>query len=106
MAIDRQEHSLSHKSHSIQMVYGRWWLTVIEFGLWKIMNMHKVWYGIDVCTYEVSIAGGSFLLTWINPLMNNHIPNQMQDQITYPFLNFNGCTAEVWEWMSNFIPHC
>ena len=23
--------------------------------------------------------------------------------ITYPFSNFNGCTVDVWEWISNFI---
>ena len=28
----------------------------------------------------------------------------MWDDITYPFPNFNGCTVEVWEWISNFIP--
>ena len=27
------------------------------------------------------------------------------DEITYPFPNFNGATVEVWEWISNFIPH-
>ena len=26
-------------------------------------------------------------------------------EITYPFPNFNSCTIEVWEWISNFIPH-
>ena len=26
-------------------------------------------------------------------------------EITYPFANINGCTIEVWEWISNFIPH-
>ena len=26
-------------------------------------------------------------------------------EITYPFTNLNGATAEVWEWKSNFIPH-
>ena len=26
-------------------------------------------------------------------------------EITYPFPNFNGYTVEVWEWLSNFIPH-
>ena len=25
--------------------------------------------------------------------------------ITNLFLNFNGCTVEVWEWISNSIPH-
>ena len=29
----------------------------------------------------------------------------MWDEITYPFPNFNGCTIEVWAWISNFIPH-
>ena len=29
----------------------------------------------------------------------------MWDEITYPFPNFNGCTVEAWEWISNFIPH-
>ena len=27
------------------------------------------------------------------------------DGIIYPFPNFNGTTVEVWEWISNFIPH-
>ena len=26
------------------------------------------------------------------------------DKIIYPYPNFNGCTVEVWEWISNFIP--
>ena len=29
----------------------------------------------------------------------------MRDEITFPFPNFNGCTVEVWEWISNYIPH-
>ena len=29
----------------------------------------------------------------------------MRDEITYPFLNFNGFTVEVEKWISNFIPH-
>ena len=44
-------------------------------------------------------------LTLIPALMNKHIPSKMLDVITYPFPNFNGSTAEVWEWISNFIPH-
>ena len=27
------------------------------------------------------------------------------DEITYAFLNLNGCTVEVYEWISNFIPY-
>ena len=31
--------------------------------------------------------------------------NKVWDEITYPFPNFNCSTVEVWEWISNFIPH-
>ena len=37
--------------------------------------------------------------------MSNHVRRNVWDGITYPFLNCNGYTVEVWEWMSNFIPH-
>ena len=39
-----------------------------------------------------------FLLTWINLIptwINNYTPSNVRDKITYPFINFNGCTAEV-----------
>ena len=29
----------------------------------------------------------------------------MWDEITIPFPKFNGCTVEVWEWISTFTPH-
>ena len=49
------------------------------------------------------------LLTWFLTLIpawiSNHIHYKEWDEITYPFLNFNGVTVEVWEWISNSIPH-
>ena len=42
---------------------------------------------------------------WLYAWINNHIHYTVWDEITYPFPNFNGCTVEVWEWMSSFIPH-
>ena len=36
---------------------------------------------------------------------SNYIGNKVWYETTYSFLNFNGCTVEVWEWISNFIPH-
>ena len=51
---------------------------------------------------------GPLLLTWfnLNPSMDNvYIHCKVWDEFTYPFLNFNGCTIEVYEWISNFIPH-
>ena len=32
------------------------------------------------------------------------MPCKVWDEITYPFVNLNGYTIEVWEWISNFIP--
>ena len=33
------------------------------------------------------------------------MPGEVWDEITYPLPNFNGCTVEAWEWISNFFPH-
>ena len=58
-------------------------------------------------------------LTLIPAWISNHMPGKVWDEITYPFLNFNGlwgeitypfinfngATVEVKEWISNFIPH-
>ena len=48
--------------------------------------------------YDYSIsARGSFYwhgLTLITACISNHMPGKMWDEITYPFLNFNGFTVE------------
>ena len=44
-------------------------------------------------------------LTLISTWISNHMPSKVWGEITYPFLNFNGTTIEVYEWISNFIPH-
>ena len=53
---------------------------------------------------------GPLLLTWFNPFIltwvSNYIHYKVWDEITYPFPNFNGAAVEVWEWISNFTPHC
>ena len=30
--------------------------------------------------------------------------SKLENEITYPFPNFNGFTIEVWEWMISSIP--
>ena len=37
--------------------------------------------------------------------ISNCIHYKVQGEITYLFTSFNGAAVEVWEWMSNFIPH-
>ena len=44
-------------------------------------------------------------LTLIPAWISNYIQSKMWDKITHPFLNFNGTTVEVWQWISNFISH-
>ena len=41
----------------------------------------------------------------IPTLISNYMLSNVWDEITDPFPNFNGCTVEVWEGISNFISH-
>ena len=67
----------------------------------------------DRGTLDDEIANFSFhqespLLTCINfnPNMDKSLhPLKTWDEIIYAFPNFHGCSVEVWEWISNFIPH-
>ena len=36
---------------------------------------------------------------------SNYMLRKVWDEITHPFPNFNGCTVEVLEWITNSIPH-
>ena len=51
------------------------------------------------------IHHGPRLLTWILILawIDNHLHGKVLNEITHPFPKFNGCTVEVYEWISNFI---
>ena len=42
-------------------------------------------------------------LTLIQAWINNHMPSTVWDEITYPFLNFNGRVVDVWERKGYFI---
>ena len=44
-------------------------------------------------------------LTLISARISSNMHYKMRDEITYPFPNFNDCTVEVWEWISNFVSH-
>ena len=45
------------------------------------------------------------MVTRVSPWLSNQMPSKVWVEIIYPFSNFNGSTIEVWEWLSNFIPH-
>ena len=62
----------------------------------------KIYLSMIAKTVMILLLLGLFLiLAWIN----NHMPSKVWVEITFPFLNFNGCTVEVCEFISNFIPH-
>ena len=48
-----------------------------------------------------SLGPNELIPAWIN----NYIYYKMWDEIIYPFPNFNSWTVEVWEWISDIIPH-
>ena len=43
----------------------------------------------------------TLIMAWIS----NCIDYNVWDKIIFPFLNFNVCTVEFWEWISNFTIH-
>ena len=82
----------------------------LHFIPWLHIEIHK-WLGfilkeaknifISHTCSPFYLHGLTLIPTWIS----SHIPSKVWDEITYPFLNFNGCTVEVWEWINNFTPH-
>ena len=43
------------------------------------------------------------ILTIIQAWVSNQTNYKVWDEITFPFPNSNGCTDEMWDWISNFI---
>ena len=66
-----------------------WYETNPSVSYNKMTRVPLYWYGLIL------------IPAWIN----NHFHYEVWDDITYPFLNFNGATVEFWEWICNFIPH-
>ena len=44
-------------------------------------------------------------LTLIPAWISSCIHCEVWDEIVYPIPNYTGCPIDVWEWISNFIPH-
>ena len=66
------------------------------------------WLGVRQCLVQKIELQGPFYkhrLTSIPAWISNHMPCKVCDRITYPFTNFKSYMVEVWEWISNFIPH-
>ena len=62
-----------------------------------LINFLDSW---ECCHQRLINACGFFylhLLTLILTWISNYVPRKVWGEITYPFLNFNGATVEVWE---------
>ena len=77
------------------------------FGAASDENFIKMMTFSFQCISEEELLGPLLLTRFnFNPAwVSNYIHYDEWDEITKPFSNFNGATFEVWEWMSNFIPH-
>ena len=48
-----------------------------------------------MCDIDISDPFYCHGLTLIPACISNYVYHEVCDEITYPFLNFNGCTVEV-----------
>ena len=60
-----------------------------------------VWFAYHI--QGLLLTGITFNI--IPACISNYIPYNVRGRITFPFLNFNGLSIEMCEWMNNFIPH-
>ena len=87
---------LSHM-HTIWRFTKRW-LTSRDFVIFSQVKSQFVFtYNCD----PFCLHGLTLIPAWTSRL-HYHKP---LNEITYPFPYFNGFTVEVWEWVSNAIPH-
>ena len=84
-------------------------LPVAAFGCWEICRFRD-----GHIQSRIQEGQGLILMIWVPfylfgltliPAWYKYISSKVWVEITFPFPNFNGCTIEVWEWISNFIPH-
>ena len=66
-----------------------------QFRNYKFNNPHQTRYYIEPCQK----LNNSYVC------ISNCIRDKVWDEIVHPFPNFNGTPVEVWELISNFIPH-
>ena len=72
---------------------------------WALLRCDNSGFDIFSTTFRGLEPLLLLLLKWFNFNPSSHISSTVWDEIIYPFPNFNGCTVDVWEWISNFIPH-
>ena len=70
-----------------------------------VPQINGIWTWLSIWLHISWVPFYQHGLTIIPAWVNNYIHYKVWDELTYPFPNLNGTTVEVWEWISNFIPH-
>ena len=117
-----QHFNLFNKKHTLQkrcfaILILTVWRQLSRTNVWKqwycwLLLLGSVWFQWCLSNHLSTFSTMTMLVT-LGPLYKygflilawicNHMPCKVWDEITYPFPNFNSCTVEVWEWISNFI---
>ena len=78
------------------------------FETWVPMTYCIVMLTLSLGLISISITMNPFCLhglTLITAWICYPMPSKMWGEITYPFLNFNCVSIEIYDWISNFVPH-
>ena len=88
-------------------LYYVWWEAIKLFWIFESLNISASVF-IENPVVSISIWGSFYWHGWtlIPVWISNHLPSKVWDNITHPLPNFNSCTMDVWEWISNFITLC
>ena len=110
----------SRKSSQLSDIISGWkqaveWLKCRYPEMWSRVILTPSFYYVNISNHIfiflwfVLYTSGPFYwhgLPLIPVWICNYIHYKVWDEITHPFLNLNGATVEVWDWISNFItPH-
>ena len=87
------------KNHGGHFVRGRW-VNLVVFMALKRKTRSIQCYGWWLFCPLLLICF-NLIPAWIS----NYVHDKVWNEMTYTLPNFSGCTVEVWEWISNFIPH-
>ena len=93
---DDKRNNLLHPRHTLDRIYPT--NMFLDLPLYDAQNF-------VMCAPGYNIPRGPFYwhgLTLIPAWISYHMPGKVWDEITYSFLNFNGATVKVGEWISNF----
>ena len=105
---------LWRRAGNFLLIFLQFYVYDLRFKAWGLTTFLTEFQTLPACAIFKEVKNSTLTpltniiehgLTLIPAWVSNHIHYHVWDEITYPPPNFNSCTVEVWEWISNFIPH-